>query len=66
MSLDWRSVLEEYRHISDRLPEVNDLVYVSHIGVFTVDAVYSNVDIHVQSGRFPTSHYSLLERRTLR
>lgn len=62
---DWKSVFQKYNCIYDRLPEVNELVYVSYIGIFTVDHVFSNGDINVEykdkTQRFPTSHYRLLK-----
>lgn len=67
---DWRKVFANYDIVLDRLPVKDELVYVSYVGIFTVDNVYENGDIDVDYNgkikRFPTSHYRLLERRTLR
>ncbi|MFK4417093.1 hypothetical protein ABH961_005682 [Bacillus sp. RC251] len=64
---DWKSVFQNYNCIYDRLPEVNELVYIAHIGIFTVDHMFSNGDINIEykgkAQRFPTFYYRLLESK---
>jgi hypothetical protein len=64
---DWCYVFAKYNRITDRLPTIYDLVYVSYVGIFEVDNVHKNGDVDVRDGertyRFPTSHYRLLERK---
>ena len=65
---EWRYVFANYdRSLTDRLPNVGELVYVSYVGIFSVDNVYNNGNIDVSDGehkhRFPTSHYRLVLRK---
>ncbi|MDR7001629.1 hypothetical protein J2Y67_004102 [Neobacillus niacini] len=64
---DWRYVFAKYDRITDRMPTIYDLVYVSYVGIFEVDNVHNNGDIDVRDGeryfRFPTSQYRLIERK---
>lgn len=64
---DWRYVFANYDRVTDRLPNVGELVYVSYIGIFSVDNVHKNGDIDVSDGdrkhRFPTSYYRVVIRK---
>ncbi|MGM7681790.1 hypothetical protein ACSVDA_06500 [Cytobacillus sp. Hm23] len=65
---DFGYIFANYSVIYDELPVIDDLVYVSYIGIFNVDNVYFNGDIDVKYTddkvlRLPTSYYRLIKRK---
>ncbi|MGM7680966.1 hypothetical protein ACSVDA_02310 [Cytobacillus sp. Hm23] len=65
---DFGYIFVNYSVIYHELPVIDDLVYVSCIGIFNVDNVYNNGDIDVKYNdgkvvRLPTSYYRLIKRK---